>query len=268
VKDLQVPSGYRNDFWINLTHNDKSWGYSSYNHKTLLRINKCPAEVRRLESTFSGVLATYCASTMKPSLDSADSSSHTDCSLLLCTQVSEPEKWHFANFCHGKDKDRWNSIPPRELEEIVLQGQTPLLTWEKGNLVVNGYDLQDDDLVFGALSHRWKDNILVSEGQSNSSFKKEALTCQLEALQHAFNHGIVHKPPNVHNIPFWVDSLCTIKMPPDKQSLSISETRHIYKKASMVLVWDRGLLQTDKDESKGKIAHNMRIRASPWARRM
>jgi hypothetical protein len=266
VADLKVPIGCKPDLWKDLTHNDKSWGYSTHNHKTLLSTNKCPAEVRRLESTFNGVLATYCASTMKPPLDPADNDGHDECSQLECNQSREPKKWHFAAFCQENDKQI--SISPTKLEEITKRGYIPLLTWAQGSLHVHDYDPNDDTFVFGALSHRWKDNILVSESQSNTSFKKEALTCQLKALQHSFNQGTKKRNNGNPNLPFWVDSLCTTKKPLKELSFSISETRHIYKKATMVLVWDRGLLQTHKDESQGVIAHNMRIRASPWARRM
>lgn len=266
ILNLKVPEGCKNDFWKDLSHNDKSWGHQLHNHKTFLKTNRCPADVRRLESTFNGVLARYCASTMKPAPEQIDGVSHATCSPEECRQHQEPNKWHFEDYCQPQD-DKVAPIEFDKLEAIAKQGQIPLLTWAQGSLQVQGYDRKKKNLVFGALSHRWKDNILVSNAQTDGSRAKEVFACQLKALQQSFNDGITDRNPGDTNVPFWVDSLCTTKVSADQQSASISESRHIYKNAKMVLVWDRGLLQTSKND-RDKISHTMRIRASPWARRM
>lgn len=264
--------------WYDIVFDDKTWGYSTHNFKTLLKNNPCRAEVRRLESTFSGVLATYCASTMERpryERDPPDVVDHAGCTAAGCLSTENskdlPPK-HFEKFCNQPQGDNQPQCDKAQfeitqLDKIIHNKQVPLLTWEQGKLQVKGYDLEKDNVIFGALSHRWKDNILVSKEDSYTPGVKLAYTCQLKKLQDTFD-AIVPKPDGVSHIPFWVDSLCTTKVSADTMLWSISQTRHIYKKATTVLVWDRGLLTTTKDDHDGNIALNMRIRASRWAQRM
>lgn len=91
--------------WYDIVFDDKTWGYSFHNFKTLLKHNPCRAEVRRLESTFSGVLATYCASTMKrPEHNKrpSDLMDHAGCTAAKCIShnlSNNLDSKHFSRFC-------------------------------------------------------------------------------------------------------------------------------------------------------------------------
>lgn len=264
--------------WYDIVFDDKTWGYSFRNFKTLLEHNPCRAEVRRLETTFSGVLATYCASTMKRREHNkrpSDWIDHAECTAARCIShhsSKDLDSKHFSRFCTSSQARPCERVHVEKglLDNIISRNRVPLLTLVKGKLHVEGYDLEKGDVIFGALSHRWKDNILVSEEDSYTPGVKPAYICQLKALQSAFDEVVskAHGGSQHEHIPFWVDSLCTTETSADTMSWSISQTRHIYKKATTVLVWDRGLLESTKDEHEGDIALNMRIRASHWAQRM
>lgn len=168
---------------------------------------------------------------------------HAGCTAAKCIShnlSNNLDSKHFSRFCTLSPSRLCDRVEVEKarFDKIIGKKQIPLLTFEKGRLQVKGYDLENGNIVFGALSHRWNDNILVSEQESYTPGVKPAYICQLKALQSAFDEVVqrTHGGSQHEHIPFWVDSLCTPEIPAGEISWSINQTRHIYKKATTVLV--------------------------------
>lgn len=256
---LDVPEQLRNSFWVKPTDEDLCWGYSQQTRRTLLAQKLSPEEIHHRESIFGGVLAMHWFSTMDQAVKDS-------------TAKLEPH--HIKHHCLKKRKGdicEEVDVPLAKLAAITEANKVPLVTFVDGQLIPQGLDLRTDNVVFGALSHRWGDEIIIRNEQRESNIKK-VFCCQLQELQQTFNEIAQkagdHKDTSTTapNVPFWVDAICTPKMTEDKQAAFISATKTIYEKASTVLVWDRGLLKTTLPPDP--IITNMLIRASPWARRI
>ena len=263
----QIPSGL--DGCLKF-HNDpdiqgRDWGYSTYCRKMLRESEWCPFQVRRLESTLSGVTKVYFICRMKPPTPKVD---HSKCTIWSCIANRPVHMALHVDGCNGLNCKK-DSIDEARLVEWISQGKTPLLTLtDTREMEYSAQDLNTENVVaFVALTHAWEDGILEAGKDARNRNDRRMHSCQLEKFQETCNRLLKDKknPDSAQKIYLWTDVLC-LPREASVRGVAINQMKNIYSKARTVLVWDRNLMQTRKTGSP--IEMNMRIGMSVWAQRL
>lgn len=243
------------------------WGSSVYCREKMMESRWCPSEIRRVETTMAGPCEVYYASFFqRPGADTED---HTTCTIWQCNNASQkepPSAMHMIDCPDGKCRPVILEDHERTLERILQQKLTPLATFTTHNgLDIKGYDLINEPVQFGALSHSWGDAVVDAGRDARGRNDRTMLKCQISQLQGDLND--VLGTGRSENFPFWVDVLCLPRQETSKR-LALEQMHNTYQKASAVIVWDKALLGRPKEDEDNAIEMNVRIRLGDWSRRL
>lgn len=253
-------------------HDDKetTWGYSPFCRKTMRESGYCPLEIRRMESSIPSVSILYYACFIKKDNRTTHS---TKCTASACKSGGHRlDPLHMKASCQQENSKRscdTAHIENREtrLKEMIDNEQIPLVKFTAGKLELQGYPLKEELPQFGVMSHSWEEAIVHCKRDASGGDDRNMLECQVETLQKTFNKIHLGSPviTSQANIPFYVDVLCMPKQP-TARAKTINQLKHIYHRASAVLVWDRNLLE--RQYSGDIFETSMRIRAGDWITRL
>src|ERR1700709_2534039 len=91
-----------------------------------------------------------------------------------------------------------------------------MVTWTNNGLKWQGYDLNDDSIRFGAVSHSWEEKIINTGRDARNKSARSMPVCMVKDLQNSFDRLIRAqlKPCSEdwlranEGFPFYIDCLC------------------------------------------------------------
>jgi hypothetical protein len=147
-----------------------------------MRNERCPFEIRRIESTLTEISIIYYTCTMKPR-QSRSRGTHKERTIRACVAHRQFESALQLNDCRA-DECQLIDIDERKIIDWVEQGKIPLISWTPSRgMQSEAYDLKKIKIIFGVLTHSWEDGIVHCGSDTRNKNDRRMHLCQRNALK-------------------------------------------------------------------------------------
>ena len=187
---------------------------------------------------------------------------HEPCTESNCKGYDFNEKTYKTHHVDGCDqKCGWYETEPDTVHAILVAGEVPVVQFDHDQpdrmlTVVNASD--PELLPYVANSHVW------SDGMGNPDRESGMPCCQVRKV----GAMVQELFPNAEKrVPFWIDTLCCPKQPPEATGLAIKLMRRTYEEAEKVLVVEDYLMRHQSGEMTAT-EKVLRVYVSNWATRL
>ena len=183
------------------------------------------------------------------------SMSHSACTAENCVPLqmdkSQYRQSHVTLGCSCSSVESDQST----LASIIRSGKIPIITFQNDELVMTEHIPGSD---FIAISHVWAD------GKGNPT-ANSLPSCVMRELQSLVN--ALPRKASAADTPFWIDTLCMPRSPPDLRMEALQRLKEPYEEAAGVLVID-SYLRSHSAAQVSPFELLARILACGWSQRL
>ena len=214
----------------------------------------CPREVQMITQQFGATLQLYISQLDRPG--KLKDHQRKGCEPQECRayhiSTHDYRTEHAEHDCSCENV----SIDTNRVFEILQKNKVPVVFVEfqkDGSLRLNVVE-SDGDVEYIALSHVWSDDL-------GNNHENALPRCQILRV-----YGYSCQARSAV-LPFWIDTLCCPRNPPQARALAIRLMRKTYEEAAVVVVIDAWLREHSSQYSSN-VESMLRIALSGWTRRL